>query len=73
MSIDDDFRRGKVRQEPRREAAPNTIKVKAAPALKVAREERSRRYIDESEPFTVVPTAYYLRRLADGELIEVKE
>lgn len=49
------------------------ITVKAAPGLKVAREDSSRRYIDEKEPLTVELSTYYLRRIADGELIEVKK
>lgn len=47
-----------------------TIMVMAAPGLKVAREDSSRRYI-ESDPFEIEPTSYYLRRLADGELIVI--
>jgi hypothetical protein len=48
----------------------STMWVKAAPGLKVAREDASRRYIEE-EPFEVPETAYYLRRIVDGELVRV--
>jgi hypothetical protein len=37
----------------------------------VAHEDNSRRFIG-SEPFEVELSAYYLRRLADGELVEAK-
>jgi hypothetical protein len=48
----------------------STIWVKAVGGLKVPREDASRRYI-EAEPFEVPETAYYLRRIADGELVRV--
>lgn len=35
----------------------------------VAREDNSQRFIG-SEPFEVPLTGYYLRRIADGELVE---
>jgi hypothetical protein len=42
--------------------------VKAAPGLKVPKEFKPRDYI-EAEPVEVPETAYYLRRLADGDLV----
>lgn len=50
--------------------------VLAAPGIKVPQEEKPRDYITDTPPegeagFTVPDTAYYLRRLADGDLIEV--
>lgn len=35
----------------------------------VAREDNSQRFIG-AEPFEIEETAYYLRRLADGELVD---
>lgn len=49
------------------------IKVKATAGLLVPMEANPRRHITEDKPVTVPATAYYLRRLADGELVEVKE
>lgn len=51
--------------------------VKAAPGLKVPMEEKPRVYITDTPPdgeqgYTVPETAYYLRRLADGDLVTVK-
>ena len=51
--------------------------VLAAPGIKVPREEKPRDHITDTAPegetgFTVPDTAYYLRRLADGDLVEVK-
>lgn len=50
--------------------------VLAAPGIKVPQEEKPRDYITESPPegeagYTVPDTAYYLRRLSDGDLVEV--
>jgi len=50
--------------------------VLAAPGIKVPQEEKPRDYITDTPPegeagFTVPDTAYYLRRLSDGDLIEV--
>lgn len=52
--------------------------VKAAPGLKVPMEEKPRVYITDTPPdgepgFAVPDTAYYLRRLADGDLVTVKQ
>ncbi|MFN9279414.1 MAG: DUF2635 domain-containing protein [Betaproteobacteria bacterium] len=45
--------------------------VKASPGLQVPREEDPRTYIGE-EPVEIAPTGYYIRRLADGDLVEVQ-
>lgn len=47
------------------------ITVKAAPGLLVPREDKSTRYITDGEAVTVPASAYYLRRVRDGELVEV--
>lgn len=49
------------------------ITVKAAPGLKVPKEGAPREYINEHEPQTVPGSAYYLRRLDDGDLIRVED
>ena len=43
------------------------ITVSAAPGVKVPKEDAPRRYITGTE--TVDDTAYYRRRIADGDLI----
>lgn len=43
--------------------------VKAAPGLRVPREDAPRRYITDDQPVSVPATAYYLRRLHSGELV----
>lgn len=43
--------------------------VKAAPGLTVPFEENPRRYITDDTFFNVAETAYYTRRLSDGDLI----
>lgn len=48
------------------------MKVKAAEGLQVPREEDPRTYIGD-EPVEVDASAYYIRRLAAGELIEVMD
>lgn len=45
--------------------------VKAAPGLRVPREDAPRRYITDDQPESVPATAYYLRRLHNGELVSV--
>ncbi len=45
--------------------------VKAAPGIKVPMEEKPREYITDDQPADVPESAYYLRRVADGDLIEV--
>lgn len=47
------------------------ITVKAAPGLRVPREDSARKYITDNEAVSVPQTSYYLRRLADNELILV--
>lgn len=44
--------------------------VKAADGVQVPREEDPRTYIG-AEPVEIEPTGYYIRRLADGDLLEV--
>jgi hypothetical protein len=46
------------------------VKVKAIEGLRVPQELAPRSYI-EQEPINVDVTPYYLRRLADGDLVEV--
>ena len=51
--------------------------VLAAPGIKVPLEEKPRDYITETSPegeagYTVPETAYYLRRITDGDLVVVK-
>lgn len=50
--------------------------VIAAPGLQVPKEDKPRDYITDTAPdgevgFVVPDSAYYLRRLAEGDLIEV--
>ena len=47
--------------------------VKAAPGLRVPREDAPRRYITDDQPESVPATAYYLRRLHNGELVSVPQ
>lgn len=47
------------------------INVKAAPGLKVPREDNPRRYITDAESLEVENSAYYQRQLMAGDLIEV--
>ncbi|OVZ94927.1 hypothetical protein CBW58_01955 [Yersinia frederiksenii] len=44
------------------------MKVKARAGVRVPREENPRRYIEE-EPVEVPESAYYLRRLSEGDLV----
>lgn len=48
---------------------PDMITVKAAPGIKVPREDKPTSYIDDTAPVTITPSAYYRRRIADGDLI----
>lgn len=50
-----------------------SIIVKAAPGLKVPKEGAPREYITEDAPQAVPGSAYYLRRLDDGDLIQVED
>lgn len=45
------------------------ITVKAAPGLRVPMEGAPRKYIGQ-DSMQVPPSAYYLRRLADGDLVQ---
>lgn len=47
-----------------------TLTVKAAPGVKVPREDNARRYITDAETLDVLATPYYLRRINDGDLVE---
>lgn len=44
--------------------------VVAAPGLKVPLEHDPARYITEHEPVVIDASHYYVRRLADGDLVE---
>lgn len=48
------------------------LTVKAAAGVRVPQEDNARRYITDAQTFTVPDTAYYLRRLRDGDLIRVE-
>ena len=49
------------------------MKVKAAPGLKVPMEENPQNHItDAPEGVEIAHTHYYVRRLADGDLVEVE-
>lgn len=52
------------------------MRVLAAPGIKVPLEEKPRDYITDTPPegaseYTVHDTAYYLRRVTDGDLIDL--
>lgn len=47
------------------------MKVTAAEGLKVPQEGNPRVYITDADQVEIEPSAYYLRRLADKELVEV--
>lgn len=47
------------------------MRVQAAPGLKVPREDDPRTYITDAEPVDIEMTGYYIRRMADGDLVEV--
>jgi hypothetical protein len=51
-------------------AARTTIKVKAAPGVRVPMQGAARRYIDDSAEVSVTRTAYYIRRIKDGDLVQ---
>lgn len=46
--------------------------VQAAPGIKVPMEEKPRDYITDADATEVPESAYYLRRIADGDLVTVK-
>lgn len=47
------------------------MQVKAAAGLKVPMEGKPHDYITETDAVEVVDSAYYQRRISDGDLIEV--
>lgn len=46
------------------------MRVKAAPGIQVPKEDKPREYITDGDSVDVPETAYYLRRLADGDLVK---
>jgi hypothetical protein len=48
------------------------IKVIARPGLQVPREDNARKYINDKDVFEVEESAYYHRRLREGDLILTK-
>ncbi len=46
------------------------MKLIAAPGLKVPREDNPRTYITSEEAVEVEMSGYYVRRMADGDLLE---
>lgn len=50
-----------------------TIIVKAAPGMLVPKEGAPRQHIAEARAQAVPASAYYLRRIADGDLVRVPE
>ena len=49
------------------------ISVIARTGLKVPREDNPRKYIDDKTPLDVEHSAYYRRRLREGDLVRVTE
>ncbi|WP_036666018.1 DUF2635 domain-containing protein [Paludibacterium yongneupense] len=49
------------------------MKVKAAPGVRVPKQGAPRKYITDDAEVVVDATPYYLRRLRDGDLIEVED
>lgn len=47
-----------------------TLSVKAVPGVSVPMEDKPRKYIESDKAVTVPATAYYRRRIADGDLVE---
>lgn len=47
------------------------MRLQAAPGLKVPREDDPRKYITDAEPVEIEVTGYYIRRMSDGDLLEV--
>lgn len=45
--------------------------VKAAPGVQVPKEGQPRDYITDADPVEVSASAYYLRRITDGDLLEI--
>ena len=48
---------------------PTMLTVKAAPGLKVPREDKPTAYIDDTAAVQVPDSPYYRRRVADGDLV----
>ena len=48
-----------------------TMKVKAAPGIQVPKEDKPREFITDAEAVEVPTSTYYLRIVADGDLIDV--
>lgn len=48
------------------------MKVKAAPGLQVPKEDKPREYITDADVVDVPDTAYYLRRVTEGDLVVEK-
>ena len=48
---------------------PSMLTVKAAPGLKVPREDKPTTYIDDTAAVQVPDSPYYRRRVADGDLM----
>ncbi|WP_054285949.1 hypothetical protein [Gulbenkiania mobilis] len=49
------------------------MKVKAAPGIQVPQEDKPREFITEAEEVEVSNTTYYLRLVADGDLVDLDE
>jgi hypothetical protein len=47
------------------------MKVQAVPGLNVPKEDKPHDYITDAEAVDVPDTAYYQRRVTDGDLVEV--
>lgn len=52
---------------------PDMITIKAAPGTKVPREDKPTTYIADTTPVSVPASAYYRRRIADGDLIVLED
>ena len=50
-----------------------TLIVQAAPDVRVPLEGAPRRYITDAAPVTVPDSAYYRRRLVDGDLLRIPD
>lgn len=49
---------------------PVKLRVKAIAGIRVPREGQPQRHITDSQEAEVVDSAYYRRRIADGDLVE---
>lgn len=49
------------------------MKVKANTGVLVPREDNPRRYVSDTEALDVPESTYYLRRIADGDLLRIEE